>query len=81
MISVEQSYRSKWLVILALSLLSLSSCNGRNTPACPPEPVPTPTPTPKENESENNEYLTIERITVININSSAPVETITTYEE
>lgn len=79
MISVEQSYRSKWLVILALGLLSLSSCNGRSTPACPPEPVPTPTP--KENESANNEYLTIERITVVNIDSSTPVETITTYEE
>ena len=81
MSSVEQSYRSKWLVILVLGLLSLSSCNGRNTPACLPEPVPTPTPTPKENESANKEYLTIERITVINIDSSAPVETITTYEE
>lgn len=76
---VEQSYRSKWLVTLVFGLLALSSCNGRSTPACPPEPIPTPTP--KENESDNNEYLTIERITVVNIDSSTPVETITTYEE
>lgn len=79
MSSVEQSYRQKWLVILVLGLLSLSSCNGRSTPACPPEPVPTPTP--KENESTNNDYLTIERITIVDINSSTPVEDVTTYEE
>lgn len=78
---VEQSYRSRWLVTLVLGLLALSSCNGKNTPACPPEPVPTPTPTPNENESANNVYLAIECITVVNIDSSTPVERVTTYEE
>lgn len=78
---VEQSYRSKWLVTLVLGLLAFSSCSGRTTPACPPEPVPPPTPTPKENESTNNDYLTIERITIVDINSSTPVEGVTTYEE
>lgn len=73
--SVAQPYNSKWLAILALGLLALSSCNGRSIPPSPPKP------TPKENESANNDYLTIESITVGNTVSSASVESVITYEE
>lgn len=73
---VEQLYSSKWLAILALGLLALSSCNGRSIPPSPPKP------TPKENnESANNDYLTIKSITVGNTVISAPVESVITYEE
>lgn len=73
---VEQLYSSKWLAILALGLLALTSCNGRSIPASPPGPIP------KENdESANNDYLTIKSITVRNTINSAPVESVITYEE
>ena len=73
---VEQLYSSKWLAILVFGLLALSSCNGRSIPASLPDPIPE-----ENDESANNDYLTIESITVGNTVSSASVESVITYEE
>lgn len=73
----EQLYSSKWLAILSLGLLALSSCNGRSMPtSLTPEPIPK-----ENNESANNDYLTIKSITVGNTVISTPVESVITYEE